>query len=216
MRQRQRIDREIVNDFPNLPPGCNIQLERVARDRVLAKVRSVLADLNHFIPESIQTWSQESDLPLTFGHFISATGLSPVEVLRQRSWSEWKARAMQEVPPSDPDIDVLRKALPRIALRSDPDLLARLVDGDQKDVVEDSRAATALHYLRWGKAGSSLGMHRIAESVGRWYANPSIVADAAEIAEWRLSHPTTPIRDIALPFPCFLKLHAEYGSAEIK
>jgi superfamily II DNA or RNA helicase len=215
-RRRQRIDREIDNDFPNLPPGCNIQLERVARERVLAKVKAVLANLNQFIPETIQTWPQESDRALNFGNFIAATGLSPVEVLRQRSWSEWKARAMQVTPPQDPDIEVLRKALRRIALRSDPDLLARLVRGDAKNPVEDGRAATALHYLRWGKPGSALGMNRVAESAARWQANPSIVADAVEIAQWRLDHPTTPIREIALPFPCFLKLHAEYGSAEIK
>jgi superfamily II DNA or RNA helicase len=216
MRQRQRIDREIGNDFPNLPPGCNIQLERVARERVLAKVQAVLANLNHFIPETIQTWSEESDRPLTFGRFITATGLSPVEVLRRRSWSEWKAAAMQQPPPTDPDIDTLRKALPRIALRSDPDLLRQCLGGNPAGEADDSRAATAMHYLRWGKTGASLGMNQIAESVARWQANPSIVADVAEIADWRLSHPTTPVRDIALPFPCFLKLHAEYGSAEIK
>ena len=216
MRQRQRIDREIDNDFPNLPPGCNIQLERVARERVLAKVKSILADLNHFIPESIRTWPQENDHPLTFGHFVAVTGLSPIEVLRRCSWSEWKAKAMQAPLPTDPDIDVLRKALPRIALRSDPELLRQFLDGDGKDGGEDGRAATALHYLRWGKTGTSLDMNRIAESAARWRANPSVGADAAEIAAWRLSHPTIPIRDIELPFACFLKLHAEYGSAEIK
>ncbi len=216
MRQRQRIDREIENDFPNLPPGCNIQLERVARQRILAKVKAVLADLKHFIPETIRTWSQESDRPLTFGHFITATGLSPIDVLRRRSWSEWKAMAMQQSLPSDPDIDLLRKALPRIALRSDPDLLRQFSGGNAIDGVEDSREAVAMHYLRWGKKGESLGMNQIAESSARWQANASIAADAAEIAEWRLHHPTTPIRDIALPFPCFLKLHAEYGSTEIK
>lgn len=216
MRQRQRIDREIENDFPNLPPGCNIQLERVARERVLAKVKAVLADLNHFIPETIQTWSQESDHPLTFGHFISATGLSPVEVLRRRSWSEWKAIAMKQPMPNNPDIDALRKALPRIALRNDPDLLRQFLDINATHEVSISRVATALHYLRWGKTGTALGMSHIAESATRWQKNPSIVADAKEIATWRLQHPTTPLSDISLPFPCFLKLHAEYGSAEIK
>jgi superfamily II DNA or RNA helicase len=216
MRARQRIDREIANDFPNLPPGCNIQLERVARERVLAKVRSVLADLNHFVPEVIQTWSQENELPLTFGRFIAATGLSPIELLRRRSWSEWKATAMQRALPTDPDIDVLRKALPRLALRSDPELLRGFVDHDAAEPLDDIRMATALHYLRWGKPGGSLGIGGIADSAARWRANPSIVADAAEIAQWRLGHPATPVTGMALPFPCFLKLHAEYGSAEIK
>lgn len=216
MRQRTRIDREILNDFPNLPPGCNIQLERVARERVLAKVKAVLDDLNQFIPETIQTWGQEQDAPLTFGHFIRATGLSPVEVLRRRTWSEWKALANSEPPPQDPDLDTLRKALPRLAQRSDPALLKAFATRSAPDALPDGRTAVALHYLRWGTTGQKLGMGSLAESTVQWERNPSIVSEAAEIAQWRAHHPSIPTREIPLPFPCFLRLHAQYGSAEIK
>ncbi len=215
MRQRQRMDREIENDFPNLPPGCNIQLERVARERVLAKVKAVLADLNHFIPETIQTWAQESNLPLTFANFIHATGLSAVDLLRRRSWSEWKAIAGGEGAPCDPDLNLLRKALPRIVLRSDPQLLRALAGAAPESGME-SPEAIALHYLRWGKPAAALSMDRIAESAARWQRNSTIVADAAEIATWRVQHPITPTPKISLPFPCFLRLHGTYGSAEIK
>ena len=215
LRQRQRIDREIENDFPSLPPGCNIQLERVARERVLAKIRSVLDDFKHFIPETIQTWEQDTDLPLTFGHFIEETGLSPIDVLRRRTWSEWKAAAQRNPLPADPDLKQLRKALPRIALRSDPQLLYQLTATAQHETA-NTPETIALHYLRWGQASTTLGVENVAESATLWGKNPSIVADVAEIAAWRLQHPATPIRDIQLPFPCFLKLHAAYGSAEIK
>ncbi|WP_221766014.1 DEAD/DEAH box helicase family protein [Halomonas nitroreducens] len=97
--QRQRLDREVEADFPSLPPGCSIQLERVARQRVLSKIRSVLNDLNHFIPEALRTWSLEVGKPLTFGRFLEETGLSPVQVLAPRSWSEWKAKADRRSPP---------------------------------------------------------------------------------------------------------------------
>jgi superfamily II DNA or RNA helicase len=215
LRQRQRIDREIENDFPSLPPGCNIQLERIARERVLAKIRSVLDDFKHFIPETIQTWEQDTDLPLTFGHFIEETGLSPIDVLRRRTWSEWKAAAQRNPLPADPDLKQLRKSLPRIALRSDPQLLYQLTAKDQHETA-DTPETIALHYLRWGQASTTLGVENVAESAVRWGENPSVVADVAEIATWCIQHPTTPIRDIQLPFPCFLKLHAEYGSSEIK
>ena len=216
MRQRQRLDKEIENDFPNLPPGCNIQLERVARERVLDKVKSVLANLNNFVPEAIRTWDQESGLPLTFGNFIDATGLPPVEVLRTKSWSEWKAEAFQQPPPSDPDLAELRKVLPRLASRTDPDLLQQFANGNALDCEVDSSQQLALHYLRWNKPGLKENIHTIEESDARWQANRSLVQDAAEIATWRQQHVSTPIREITLPFPCFLKLHAEYGSAEIK
>jgi len=56
----------------------------------------------------------------------------------------------------------------------------------------------------------------VAESAERWQQNSSIAQDAAEIARWRLEHPEIPIQPIDLPFACNLKLHANYGLAEIK
>lgn len=215
MRQRQRLDREIELDFPNLPPGCNIQLERIARERVLAKIKAVLADMTHFVPETIQTWSQECDRPLTFGNFIEATGLSPVELLRQRTWSEWKALGLGLPAPVDPDRNILRKALSRIALRSDPELLRNLIGENSDENVSDVDRVMR-HYLCWGKRGTDLEIQTLAESAARWQMNQTITADAAEIAQWRLDQPPTPIRQIELPFPCRLQLHAAYGSSEIK
>lgn len=221
-RKRQRIDREIENDFPNLPPGCSIQLERVARERVLAKIKDVLNNLKQFIPEAIQSWENEQSKPLTFGNFIDATDLSPVEVLSKKTWSEWKALANKTAAPSDPDIKTARKALPRLALRNDPDLLNNFQKLDQDSKVDEATATygseqtTAMHYIMWGQKGERVGVDSAETSFTKWKANPSVAADAAEIAEWCKSKHTTSIRNIELPYPCDLKLHAQYGSAEIK
>ena len=73
-------------DFPNLPPGCSIQLERVAREHILRNITESLGNLNHFIPEVIRTFTGETGLPLSFGDFINSTGLSPLDVLRNKTW----------------------------------------------------------------------------------------------------------------------------------
>ncbi|WP_027961707.1 DUF3427 domain-containing protein [Halomonas halodenitrificans] len=221
--RRQRLDREVEADFPSLPPGCNIQLERVARDRVLSKIRSVLADLNQFIPETLRTWSEEVGQPLTFGRFLEVTGLTPVQVLSRRSWSEWKALADRREKPEDPDIDQARKALPRIALRSDPELLMAIEALGQPEGVEealgryDTARQTALHYLLWGRKGGLVGVESLEQSLRKWHANASIAADAAEIAAWRRVHQQVPLQRLSeLPFDCELLLHGAYGLPEIK
>lgn len=215
-RRRQRIDREIEQDFPHLPPGCSIQLERVARERILKKIRTVLNDLNHFIPEVIQTWAQHVDKPLTFGAFLDETGLSAGEVLAKKSWSEWKAKANQTPPPNDPDLEQGRKALGRIALRSDENLLGAISQLREPEPNFGEPMNTALHYLFWSKNAAQVGITTAQASMEKWRQNPSLLADAAEIAQWKLRNTGIPTREIPLPFPHKLRLHAAYGSAEIK
>jgi superfamily II DNA or RNA helicase/HKD family nuclease len=215
-RRRHRIDLEVENDFPHLPAGCSIQLERIAREHILTKIRSVLNDLNHFIPEILQTWKEDTGKALTFGSFLEETGLSPCEILSKRSWSEWKAAAFQEAAPTDPDLEAGRKALSRIALRTDPDLLDSIAQIDDPTVSFGARSGIALHYLFWSQKGKDVGLRSVEESISKWRRNPTLLADAREIAQWRKGVASVPTRHLSLPFSSELRLHAAYGSAEIK
>jgi superfamily II DNA or RNA helicase/HKD family nuclease len=216
---RLRLDREIEQDFPSLPAGCNIQLERVARDIVLSKVKAVLSDLQNFIPEVISTWGADTEMPLTFGNFIEETGLPPVRVLRQKSWSEWKALGLKQPAPDDPDMADGRKALARLALRSDPELLdavAGLADTNESSVLQSEKLGVAVHYLLWGRRGDQVGVTSVQESINRWQANPSLRTDAREIARWKKAGQQVPIQALRIADGVELRLHADYGSAEIK
>ena len=220
-KQRRRIDQEIELDFPNLPPGCNIQLERVAREHILRNIKHTLSDLKTFIPESIQTFHSETGLNPTFENFIRETGLSPLDVLKSRTWSEWKRLAHPETPPSNPDLEEIRKALRRISLRTDSrrlDQLSQLANSSIGEepanyTVEDK---TALHYLFWSRNSAATGITSYRESLDRIRRNPDALTDLKEIIEWRRGESpfTTPAWTKA-GFPP-LHLHAAYGLAEIK
>lgn len=217
-RHRRRLDREIEADFPNLPPGCSIQFERIARERILAKVRSVLADLQHFVPEAIRTWDHEVGGPMTLRRFVQHTGLSPVELLSKRTWSTWKADALREPKPTDPDLAAGSQALVRLALRNDPAMmeLVRAIATDDEHPHYGEQERTALHYVLWGKKGADVGVGSLKESFAKWRRNPSLVADAIEVAEMQRAHGAVAVREIMLPYPCPLKLYGYYGSHEIK
>lgn len=215
-RQRQRLDREIENDFPHLPPGCSIQLERVARERVLSKIKKVLSNLNQFVPEVLRTWEQTTAKTLNFSNFLNETGLSPIELLKKRTWSEWKQFADNRDCPRDPDLVEGRKALCRLALRTDPGLLTNIENLDLSFEATNEKEATALHYVLWGKNGQSTGVSSLQESRAKWLRNPSLIKDAKEITSWRRSQTPYLLKNCLLPYPHSLKLHATYGSAEIK
>jgi superfamily II DNA or RNA helicase/HKD family nuclease len=219
---RRRIDREIERDFPNLPPGCSIQFERVARKYVLENIRRSLGNLNQFVPEVIRTFTSETGRPLTFGNFINETGIEPVELLKNRSWSQWKDLAAGTKTVADQDCTEARKALRRFALRTDDDLLEKVLKVTNSTVAEEppsygmtDNEAGMLHYMLWSGDGEHLGVSSYKDSFKRWISNTSGARDLAEVIEWRRAQRPYPTFAADLPFACNLKIHAAYGLREI-
>jgi superfamily II DNA or RNA helicase len=221
-RHRIRIDYEVERDFPNLPPGCNIQLERVAREHILNNIRESLRNLATYVTESLQTFEQEHKMPATFSNFVKVSKISPLELLKTKTWSEWKAVAAHTPMPRDPDIAACRQTLRRLVLRTDSrhlDQLATLLQTVAEDQgvygMSDSDGAI-LHYLLWGKKAGDVGVESLNDSFKKWLSNRASVNDLLEVIAWRKSQNEFPIQPIKLSYPCTLQLHAAYGSAEIK
>lgn len=219
---RRRIDREIESEFPNLPPGCSIQFERVAREHVLENIRHSLGNLQTFVPETIRTFTAETGQPLTFGNFIDATDLSPVELLKNKTWSEWKDLAAGTQTVQDPEIKEARRTLRRFSLRTDPEFLDKVRRLASSTVAEEpaqyglsDEEAAALHYLLWSGDGDSLNVSSYRASFERWLTNRRSAEDLVEIIDWQGKRQPFPTSAANLPFPCHLRLHAAYGLREI-
>jgi superfamily II DNA or RNA helicase/HKD family nuclease len=219
---RRRIDTEIEADFPNLPPGCSIQLERVAKEHVLSNIRESLGNLQAFVPEAIRTFTAETGRDLSFGAFISETDLSAVELLKNKTWTEWKDAAFGTQNVQDPDLEDARKALCKLATRTDIEFLRKAREVSVSKIAEapenyglSEREAAALHYLFWSKDGRAMSVSTYRDSFAKWIRNKTAAADLAEIVDWRTGVRPYPIKAIDLPYPCHLKLHASYGLREI-
>jgi superfamily II DNA/RNA helicase len=125
-KTRFAIDREVEMDFPHLPAGCSIQLDRIAREYVLNNIRENLRQLAVQIPERLQTFEQDTKQVLTFGNFVRYHDYDPVSFLVRESWTQWKAKARLSLPPQDPDLARLKPALVRAAGMTGPREIGRL------------------------------------------------------------------------------------------
>lgn len=223
-KTRYAIDREVELDFPHLPAGCSIQLDRIAREYVLKNIRENLRNLSIQVPERLQTFENESKLPLTFGNFVRYHEYDPELLLVRESWSGWKAKARLIPSLQDPDIGNLRQALVRAVYTTGPREISHL-----RHVVKLLRehdipaaisaagsSAITIHYRLWAKPGTNLGVATMEESFRRLSDNPSILSDIDEILEWVETE--TRISGILpeLSFPCTFELHAQYSSIDIK
>lgn len=223
-KHRFGIDREVELDFPHLPPGCSIQLDRIARDYVLENIRENLRNLAVQIPERIQTFEHDSNLQLTFSNFINHHDYEPEVLLSRETWTGWKAKARLCPIPNDPDLQHLRQSQARIVSITGPrevslmrNVLERLSERDAFGALQIAgNAAISFHYRIWGDVGNRFDLKTYEDSFGRLVHNPSILSDLREIVEW-LQSKTTILGEIPqLPFKCSMELHAQYGIKDIQ
>ena len=220
---RFSIDREVELDFPHLPPGCSIQLDRISRTHVLKNIRENLRNLAVQVPERLQTFHSETGQELTFGNFIRYHDYEPERLLVKETWTGWKARGHLTKPPSDPDILRLRKALIRIAGISGPLEISRLQhivrhiqDGTiSKAVNVAGKSALAVHYRIWADNGERLQLETLEDSFKRLSKNPTILNDMEEVLEWAGDASRTQRQHVHLPYDHSLELHATYASRDI-
>lgn len=223
-RHRFSIGKEVELDFPHLPAGCSIQLDRLSRQYVLENIKENLGRLAVQVPDRLQTFTNESGLELTFGNFINYHDYEPEVLLTKETWSGWKAKAQLAQVPIDPDLIRLKKTLVRAAFIKGPReiaLLRKVLVKVSQGAIEEALALAghdvmSVYYRIWGDKGSKLGINSLENAFRRLASNPSILADLDEILAWSLD--TTEVSGLIpeLPFDCPLELHAGYGGKEIQ
>jgi len=223
-KHRFAIDQEVELDFPHLPAGCSIQLDRLSRQYVLDNIKTNLRNLAVQMPDRLQTFTHETGQPLTFKNFVTHHDYEPETFLIKETWSGWKAKAQLAAPPTDPDLARLKQSLVRAAFVSGPKelnllrgVVGALRNGNVvKGLAIAGDAATTVHYRVWGDAGAALGMASLEDSFQRLSRNASILSDLDEILEWGEAETSASGRVPELPFSCPFELHARYGINEIK
>ncbi len=224
-KHRYAIDREVELDFPHLPAGCSIQLDRLSRQYVLENIRENLRNLAVQVPDRLQSFSADAcGLPLTFKNFLTYHDYEPEVLLARETWTGWKAKARLAPTPTDPDLPRLKRALVRAVSISGPTeiaalrrILEKVASGDiYGGIAAAGESAISLHYRLWGDSGKALGIASLEESFQRLARNPSILNDLNEILEWAASETTVSGQPVELPFLCPFELHANYGIKEIQ
>ena len=223
-KHRYAIDREVELDFPHLPPGCSIQLDRQSREYVLRNIRENLRNLTVQVPDRLQTFTSETGQELTFGNFIRYHEYEPEVLLAKESWTEWKAKVQLAPTPADPDLVMLKKSLIRAAFINGPKeaallrkVISKVSQGEIAEAVAlAGQSAMAVYYRIWGKKGCNLGISSFEDALQRLSKNPSILADLEEILNWSIDSSDVSGLVPELPFPCPLELHAQYNGRVIQ
>lgn len=210
-----KLDDEIEAEFPHLPSGCVIKLERVAQQRVLDNVRQSIRLVRPRMLASLRDLKQYLGRTPTLEDAIDYFDTSLDELLKRGLWSRLLADAGVGESIDAPDEQQLAKGLCRLSHINCPQQISVL-----KDYLESSEATAStrtpaliemLHTTLWGTQHSELTLE-LAEQ--RLRSNPSAISDLKALLDYRLKH--SPL--IASPGSTAydpLAIHAAYTRDEI-
>ncbi|WBB56701.1 DUF3427 domain-containing protein [Verrucosispora sp. WMMD573] len=203
---RRAITEAVRDDFPSLPSGCHIQLDRVAKDIVLANLRSAMPTSKTGLVKELRLLGDVS-----LGEFLREAGVEIEDVYRSATiggWTGLRRLAGREAAPGGAADRELGRAIGRMLHLDDPhrlDLLARVAAGERPAV---GRLWDMLHFDLWGP---NAPIAEREERLTRLWAEPARCAELRQVAEVlrdRIHRVTVPVGGLPL------NVHARYSRNE--
>jgi len=111
---RRELERQVEGNFPLLPAGCHMELDRVASEIVLRSIRNAIpSDLTAKVEELRRQIA--SGMEPTLASYLNEAGLELEDVYAAgRCWTDLCERAGVEVSESGPEEARLRRAVGRL------------------------------------------------------------------------------------------------------
>lgn len=216
----RRVEEEIEDDFPHLPAGCVIALERYATRYILDNIREATTHNRRRLVQRIRSFTAETGREISLPEFIDYHRLSLDDIHRRSSWSRLLVDAGLRADFTEPDETRFAKGLRRVAHINAARQLRALIDYLSKDDVrafsapddeEARRFLTMLHLSLWGDSIPD----SLAGGDARLNRNPTLRAELRELLALRIEMLDEVPIEPTLPFLCPLQIHADYTRDEI-
>ncbi|NTE05116.1 DUF3427 domain-containing protein [Agrobacterium tumefaciens] len=215
------VQKEIENDFPHLPLGCAIVLEKQAKETILANIKRAINLSRKNLIYKIKSYAQHTDLPLTLANFLHIYNLDINLIYARNSWSKLcdEADVIAEYNPLNEKLytAMLKNKWLSTSSHSYFSFLLNLAKANF--VIKDKKWSEAeelmlmmLHYDFWQKATDRSLIESI-EEVGK---NRTYVAEIISFLTYRLAQTDFEEYDLTnLSYAQPLKLHARYTRDQV-
>ncbi|SDY69209.1 Superfamily II DNA or RNA helicase [Micromonospora pattaloongensis] len=205
---RRALAHAVADDFPTLPSGCHIELDRVAKDVVLANLQSALTTRTRDLVAELRRLGAD----VTLGEFLAETGLEIEDVYRRRNvggWSGLRRRAGFDASDGGADDAAIGAAIGRMLHVDDPDRLEQLQHVARGERPEDPRLLAMLHHALWG-GSTPIDVESSLARLWAHLARCSELSQVADVLRARIPRVTWPLPSPTVP----LRVHARYSRDE--
>lgn len=213
--------KEIEDNFPHLPLGCSIVLEKKAKNSILENIIAATNVNKRQLIQKIRNFEHQTTLPLTLANFISFNNLNLQTIYKRGSWSRLlhmagKHKDFTRLNEKEIVSTILKKWLSTNSTSYFRFLLKLAKENFKPDFrlfnEEEKVMLLMLHYDVWKGSEGFGSLNESVEAIGK---NKVLVQEIIEVLEILLDKINFKEIDIELPYKQPLKLHSRYTRDQI-
>lgn len=213
--------KEIEDDFPHLPLGCSIILEKKAKDIIIQNIKNATSLNKNQLLTKIRNYKYQTTLPLTLKNFTNFYHLPLQLIYKNGNWKRLCASAEQIADYSTIYENEIYRAISKKWLSCISNSYFQFILSiakndfritfDQLSKTEQSMCLM-LHYDVWQ---SPRGFNSLEESIQAIGKNSVLTGEIIELLEILIDKIDFLEREISLPYTQPLKVHSRYTRDQI-
>ena len=227
-KSRVSIVDEVQNDFPHLPLGCAIVLQKQAKQIILQNIKNAIVSQRRLL-SWLRSYEQHTDLPLTIPNFLNQYPSVTLEDLYKSKiaggggWTRLciKAGVVEDCIDNQVEKAMFKAISTRIlqsSSRSYLMFLQQLISNagrwNKSDEIESQMALMA-HYDFWQKPGHMFGFASLDESLSALCSDEKLKDECLAVLHQVLGSLETEEVPMDIGIPSALNVHARYTRDEI-
>lgn len=213
----KQLEKAVQEDFPFLPSGCQVRLDRQSQQVVLENLRSQIGNRWAQIVAHLKATKDDSLV-----EFLEASGLELSDILRRgtHSWTKLRRDAdLPTLPGSELEAQLLKRVR-AFAHVDDPERAAAyqaLLDDTAPDYTQmthaEQRLARMLYYSLWSDGGGHSSVEEGLHAFRRESATRAEISTVVGLSYEAARHVPSALPATLADVP--LKVHARYQREEI-
>lgn len=216
------ITKEIEDDFPHLPLGCTIRLEKKAKEVILANIREATDLRRPKLLQKIRSYRHQSTQKLTLSNFADFYNFDIRQIYTKGSWKRLCADAGVLPKFKEPHEKELTRFITQRLIATDSISYFRFIQKmiqnnfSLKNLDEDENLmALMLHYDVWQKSGNDLDIPTLEESLLLLNNNPNLLEEIDDLLKILIDKIEFIEQPINLGYEMPLQVHSRYTRDQI-
>lgn len=207
---------EAVLDFPHLPAGCEIRLEKQAKEYILDNIKASLRSFRPQLISRIKTFTSDTGKMLSITNFIKHYNLTLNDIYSKGSWNRLLFDAGIISAYKQPDEEQLSKGLRRLQHTNSRRFIKEVLvylEGTKPNI--DPSFLLMLYYNLWFEDSRSTNIYSLDQFSNRLRRNNLFINEMKEMLEYNFAKIDFIDQMLRLPFNCPLDLHCRYTTDEV-